>query len=453
MKNTGKKSRRVKIECVSDLMDALIDLEMKANDQLADLGVKSAVKVEEGVGFVNIKLDDRVVFSMKVTDESASSAFGALRDAIDRAKKEVTPKAEEAEVLVDDLPANEKAVRNDMTEEKFRGELERLAEMANERLVEHLGDKIDDVVINFTFDGGDTVVRSGQNELVTLHGHAWGAVKKAKAIVWPKVDALKSGKGSYSPKTEKPTRCESFAERLDEIVKSANEKLAELGEPPISVDSDSVGVYLKAGDIPLCSLPKGVGSADEALDKAKTQVRKFVDTARGVVDRRKRNVERAKDLESDSAWDVAILKQANPAMEVEEDELWKLGPNAEAAATIVEAAKKSIRAFNASLRFRFDEVSALIGPDAMKLSLKGFTRGIVVSFGTEPCFISMFPLVTNNAEVEETAMYVGATIEAMGKTRMEYYERVSKECGRQAQMRELAAKKDALEGEIAAMAM
>ena len=96
MKNKGKKSKRVNIECVDDLIDALVDIEDNVNDKLYDLGVKQAVKVEQGVGLVNIKIDDKVMFSMNVTDASASSAFGALKSAIDRAKKSLMPKEESA---------------------------------------------------------------------------------------------------------------------------------------------------------------------------------------------------------------------------------------------------------------------------------------------------------------------------------------------------------------------
>ena len=176
MKNNGKKSKRVNIECVDDLIEALVDIEDKANDQLAELGVNSSVRVEEGVDLVNIKVDYKVVFSLRVNDASASSAFGALKSAIDRAKKSLMPR-EEDNVVVDELPAPvDRPAKNYMTEEKFRAELDKLAEMANKRLVEHLGaEKISDVVINFTFDGTDTIVRSGDTELVTLHGHAFGA--------------------------------------------------------------------------------------------------------------------------------------------------------------------------------------------------------------------------------------------------------------------------------------
>lgn len=455
MKNNGKKSRRVQIDCVSDLIDALVDIEENVNGKLFDLGVNSSVKVEEGVGLVNIKIDDKVVFSMGVTDSSASSAFGALKSAIERAKKSLIPHEEEAKVVFDDLPSqSDMKSRNIMTEEKFRAELEKLAEMANERLVEHLGsEKISDVVINFTFDGDDTIVRSGDTELVTLHGHAFGAVKKAKSVVWPKVDELKSGKsGSVKTGNAKAVRGGSFSERLDEIVKSANEKLADIGEEPISVTADSVGVYLAEGKIPLCSIPKGVGSADEALEKVKAKIWEFVDAVRGTVDRRKHNVQRAKELEADSSWDMAILEKANPGMD--KSELWKLGPNADAASTIVDAAKRAVKSFNSSLRFKFDGLDDILGEnEERKMSVRGFTRGIVVSFGDEPCFISMFPLVGNNASVDETAAFVGSHISAIGESRMKYYAGLVEENNRQNKMRELAAKKDALESEIAAMAM
>ena len=65
----------------------------------------------------------------------------------------------------------------------------------------------------------------------------------------------------------------------------------------------------------------------------------------------------------------------------------------------------------------------------------------------------MFPLVGNNSSVDETAAYVGSHIASIGESRMKYYAGLVEEHNRQNKMRELAAKKDALESEIAAMAM
>ena len=93
MKNQNKKSKRVNIECVDDLVDALVDIETSINDKLADLGVESSVRVEagrvgEGIDTVNVNIDDKTVFSMRVTDANASTAFGSLKSALERAKKQ-----------------------------------------------------------------------------------------------------------------------------------------------------------------------------------------------------------------------------------------------------------------------------------------------------------------------------------------------------------------------------
>lgn len=439
MKNQNKKSKRVNIESFVDLIDALIEVEKSTNAKLADAGVRSSVRVEEGVGHVIIKSNDDTVFSMPVQYGSEEAAFGPLKKAIERAGKALMPKAVEPEVVMDKLPA-----AGEMPEEKFRSEMDKLAETANVRLVEYLGQDISACVINFTYDGADTIVRSGQTEMGSLHGHTWSEVKRAKSIVWPKVDELKRG-------VSQGHRGGSFAERLDEIVKSANAKLAEMGEPQLVVEADSAAFYVKAGSIPLFSLPKGVGSADDALAKAKAKIFGWLGEVRGVVDRRKHNARRAQDLEANSAWDMAVLAKANP--EMDKSELWRLGPNADAASTLVEAAKKAVKAFNASLRLRFEGVEGVMPKDDMKMSFRGLTRGIIVSFGDEPCFVSMFPLVGNNASVGETASYVEATIASIGESRMRFYASIEAELARQEKFKDLAARRDALESEISAMAM
>ena len=456
MKNNGKKSRRVQIDCVSDLIDALVEIEENVNGKLFELGINSAVKVEEGVDLINVKIDDNVVFSMKVTDANASAAFGPLKNALERAKKSIMPKAEEPEVVADVLPQEKgKKLFKRMDADGFNDQLSSVVNKANARLAEiRGGSDIKDVFIAFAFDGGRCIVSSGDREIAdeVTTDDIWGSFKRCRSAIWKCVDDSKPYRVVRAPREVSDGRGGSFAERLDEIVKSANEKLAEIGEDPITVTSDSVGVYLAEGTIPLCSIPKGVGSADDALNNVEARILKFVDEVRGVVDRRKHNVQRAKELEADSAWDMAILERANP--EIDKSELYKLGPNAEAASAIVDAAKKSVKSFNASLRFKFEGLDEILGDnDERKMSLKGFTRGIVVSFGEDPCFISMFPLVGNNASVEETAAFVGAHIASIGDSRMKYYARIYEEYERKNKLVELSAKKDALEAEISAMAM
>lgn len=461
MKNQNKKSKRINIECVEDLVDALIDIEEAANDKLADLGVKSSVKVEEGVDLINVKIDDQVVFSMKVTDANSSAAFGPLKNAIERAKKSIMPKAEEPEVLTDALPDKPKKAFKKMDVDEFNSQLESVVEKANVRLVEiRNGGKIDDVAVCFVFDGGRCIVRSGDREIadVLVPDDVFGAFKRCREAIWQSVDDAKLSNAGLDERHERPRKemagegsGHTFSERLDSLLAEANAKLAEMGETALAVTKDSVGVYVAAGNIPLCSLPKGVGDASMAIKKISEKVWSFVDSTRGAVERRKHNAERASELENDSGWDMAMIERANPS--IDRSEPWKLGPNPEAAMEIVEAAKKAVKAFNASLRFKFEEVSELIGQDAMRLSVKGFTRGLAVLCGPDTCLVTNFPLVANNATTEETATFVGTSVASIGESRMAFYTRISEEHARQKKMRELAAKKDALESEIAAMAM
>ena len=457
MKNKAKKSKRVEIECISDLIDALAAVEEKLNEKLSYAKAPGEVRVEQGVGVVNVLSSGKVSFSMSVNDANAHAAYRPLKNALERAFNAIMPAVEEPSVLVDELPSGQSV---DGYSDRFKEELEKLAGMANERLMERLGD-VKDVVINFTYDGEDTIVRSGQTELIVLHGHSPAAVKKAKSIVWPKVDELKKSKGNITVNRKQDGGSVSFADRVSEVVSSANEKLKELGENPIEITSDSVGVYLTEGSIPICSVPKGVGDANVALEKVRASVNEFVRGVIGVVDRRKSNVQRANDLEAESSWSIAMIKKANPSIDGSDDwelaikngEVWKFGPNPDAASAIVDAAKRARNAFNSKLRFQFEKVEEAIGEGRKRMTVSGFMRGIVVSFGDDPCFISTFPLVGNNSTVEETVAYVESTVSAIGESRIQMYERVCAEMERKDKLREIAAKRDALEEELKAMAM
>lgn len=457
MKNKAKKSKRVEIECIDDLIDELVAVEEKLNEKLSYAKASGEVRVEQGVGVVNVLSSGKITFSMSVNDANAHAAYRPLKNALERAFNAIMPAVEEPSVLVDELPGEQSV---DGSSDRFKEELEKLAGMANDRLMERLGD-VKDVVINFTYDGEDTIVRSGQTELIVLHGHSPAAVKKAKSIVWPKVDELKKSKGNVTVNRKQDGGPVSFADRVSEVVASANEKLKELGEAPIEITSDSVGVYLTEGSLPICSIPKGVGDANVALEKVRASVQEFVRGVIGVVDRRRNNVQRAKDLEAESSWSIAMIKKANPSIDGSKDwelaikngEVWKFGPNPDAASAIVDAAKRARNAFNSKIRFQFEKVEEAIGEGRKRMTVSGFMRGIVVSFGDDPCFISTFPLVGNNATVEETVAYVESTVSAIGESRIQMYERVCAEMERNGRLREIAAKRDALEEELKAMAM
>jgi hypothetical protein len=428
------------------------------------MGSNTYVKVEEGVDLINIKLGEKVVYSMRVTDDNASRAFGALKSAINSAKKSAMPNVEEPKVIVDELHAERvervRTWKSDMTDDQFKKELDMLAEAANERIIEHVGkDKLQDHVIYFLYDGDDTIVRSGITCLATLHGHSSGAVKKAKSVVWPMVDGLRV-KSSKIEKKENPDcrhdRGGLFSDRLKDEVDAANKKLSEIGEANLAVETDSAGFYLLHGKIPVFSVAKGVGSADEALDRARARIWEYVNGVRGVVDRRKNNEKRASEVEADSSWSVEILKKANPSIEdseawnvaVKDGEVWKFGPNPDAAAVIVEAAKKAKNAFNAQIRFKFDSIEDCIGDGNKRMKVSGYMRGVVVSFGNDPCFISTFPVVGNNSTVEEAAAYVERTLSAIGESRIKFYESICAEMSRQKKLRDMAAKRDSINKEM-----
>ena len=459
MKNQSRKSKRVYIGCVDDLVDALVGVETSANEKLEDLGSKSSVAVEQGVDCVNIKLDEKVVFSMAVNDANASSAFGPLSKAIDRAKKEAMPKTEPPKVLVDDINVDPKRRSfGKMDPDSFYAKLKDVVNNANARLVEILGaDKINGVVIAAAYDGGRCIVRSGDREIAdeVTTDDTWASFKRCRAAILQCVDDAKpaNARRTFERRVEKPVDDKrDFAHRLQDEIVSANEKLREIGETELSVESDVVGFYVKSGTLPVASLPKGVGSADEALSKITEKVWSFVNSAKGAAERRKQCSDRAAEIEADSQWDLSFVKKANP--EADDTKPWALGPSPEMASAIVKAVNDAVSTFNRSLLMTFGEVADLLGgKEEMRLTAKGFTRGIVVSAGKSPCFITMFPLMGNNKTTEESVSFVTAKIAAIGESRTKFYQAVAAEHARQEKLRSISEKRVALDEELKAMAM
>ena len=149
---------------------------------------------------------------------------------------------------------------------------------------------------------------------------------------------------------------------------------------------------------------------------------------------------------------MAFVKKANP--DADDSKPWDLGPNPEIASAIVKAVNDAVSIFNRSLLMIFGDVADLLGgKDEMRMTARGFTRGIVVSCGKAPCFITMFPLMGNNKTTEESVAFVTAKIAAIGESRTKFYQAVAAEHSRQEKLRSISEKRAALDEELKSMAM
>jgi len=304
------------------------------------------------------------------------------------------------------------------------------------------------------------------------------------------VDAL-SPVPAPTPATSAVVAKPTLEERLKEIVDAANAEMsAWKGE--LTVSSDDIGIYVYAGKIPVASAPKGIGE-EKAFEVISKRIRSFVDSARGAYERRLKNGERIAELEYNSACDKAMaarfgykpeeakaeevkeeakaeevkeeakaeeVKEEAKAEEVKEEKDWLWGPNPEVAKAIVSEMKKIVRSFNQKTRMRFAPLKGVVDETDLTMTIRGFTRGVVAMCGSEPCYITMFPLVGNNSTAEEMLAHLSAGMKALCENRIARFESIRAEMERVDQLHSISSRREALKAaeqaldkELEAMAM
>ena len=515
------KQKQSMIDSVGDLVDSLEDAVESTNERLAENGVSERISVLLDSGRVYVKVNDKEEFSTSVDDKNARSAYNSVSSAIKRAMKSLISSVrssgdsqdEPTEGVVSesalgkafdeafgrspDKPFERRGFKKPKSDhytggKTFRQELIWTVNFANSRAGEEglsflFEYKLDDGRCSITGNGEsivDVLVDFDVDKVMTDEIY-FGPMKKVKVATWRRLDSMKKGPGGkvrrfrqdratehdrvvsqnpQAPVVQQPQK-KPFAERLSEVVAKANEELAKYSADKLSVSTDSAGVYVTCGKLPVVSEPVGVKDDDSMIKSMNDKVWDFVHSARGAFERRQNDSERISMLEYDTACDKALHEkfaktEDKPDDSNAEDETgeeheetgdWKYFHDPAVAESIVRAVKRSVKPFNRNAGVRFYGLSLKLGEEAITMSIRGFSRGVVVMTGGEPCYITMFPLLGSNKTTEETVTYLEAQLKAMCEKRMEYLNALKSEFERSDRLKELSNRRNALRKENEAL--
>lgn len=246
--------------------------------------------------------------------------------------------------------------------------------------------------------------------------------------------------------------------KVDEMVGKANAELAvvvsggfpfSFDEVKVCADTDSAAVYIHSGTTPICAVVRG-GSPDRVLSEIEKAI---VD----IVDRTRTAVERRGAIEADARRIPAEDEEQNKARKALEDaglsaDLVKKPIDPKVAHAIFDVARNAVKKANTGLGLAYySACPALGGIGNMKLTVRGYDSGLVVSAGGKPCLVTRYPKVANNKSVERTIAFIKADVAAINESRRRYFSWVADNVDREERLRDLSSRIDADENQLMAM--
>lgn len=217
-------------------------------------------------------------------------------------------------------------------------------------------------------------------------------------------------------------------ELVEDETMEANDELArltsngfpfELGEVEISYDTIASGICVYCGSVPICAMSLK-GDRSKIVNTIRNKIRRAVDSVRTAVDHRGALKKEADRLVEDDVARRAAISALEKAGMNPEDVLGRF--DKDAANAIVDAARKAAHKANRGLFMRFREISHLVGGlKGMRLVVRGYLGGLVVSAGGKPCLVSRFPKAWNARSVSKMISFLEADISAIGDSRRRYF--------------------------------
>lgn len=301
--------------------------------------------------------------------------------------------------------------------------------------------------VELSLDGNDEIltVMSGSTVVVTVACN--GDFNTVKEAVWKTVDDTRaqvealngpSEDGAASPDVSGIVDAASAMDKIENMLRSANEELAgivkggypfEFKDVVMSVESDSAGIYVHSGETSVSAVARA-GDPAVAVHRIFDDVRHFVDATRAAVERRGSLKDEAERLKSESE-SITQAKEVMLAKGLSLD-LLVGNVNEEAAAAVVKAAEEAVREANKRPYIGVAKYSR------WRLRVKGFTGGLVIFAGKDPCLVTRYPKIVNAGTIERMVTFIRTDVQAIDMDRRAYYARVQSTALREERLRTAA---------------
>lgn len=241
-------------------------------------------------------------------------------------------------------------------------------------------------------------------------------------------------------------------DKVTEVANKANERLEAItkegfpfafSEVEIVVTADAAGVYIRSGNTPIASEPRK-GSPEAAYQRLKSAIWEVVDTTRNAVERRRLLKKEAEELKSEDS-EMSAAEAALRAAGVDTTILGKV--DASAAKEVLAAAKAAVRAANRN------PFVGTIPYGEYKLSVRGYSGGVVIYAGGKPCVVTHYPKVFNNKTLVDVAGFLRETIQSLSASRRAYYARVAQAAERERKLHAVSMQMEDASAALEAAAM
>ena len=223
------------------------------------------------------------------------------------------------------------------------------------------------------------------------------------------------------------TKIDEVMNKVNETIEFANKKMESITkggfpfafeEVKLSIDHDSVGVYVHSGKTPVSAVKWISYSSDRVVAFLNSAIWATVDATRTAVERRS-DIKKDADALADEADQSVRAAEALKAAGLPTDMLGSINPSA--AEAIISAATRAVLKANVGI---FMVVGDIMPIKEAKMYVKGFSNGIVVLAGDKPCLVTRFPKVLNAKGVERTLRFIEADIAALNESRRAYFMKI-----------------------------
>ena len=253
----------------------------------------------------------------------------------------------------------------------------------------------------------------------------------------------------------KVNKVDEVMNKISELIEQANAELGKfVGEPfsmeevKVSAENDSAAIYIHSGKTPVCAVVRA-GDIAAVVREAKAAVDDIVERTRTAIERRGGTCAEAETLARESSErDKAVEAMKASGLPTE----LVIGVAPGTAEAILASARKAVRKVNRGIGLSYNGAHECLGGyRGMRLSVRGYSCGLVVLAGGKPCLVTRYPKIGSVKTLKRTMAFLESDIEAIGESRRRFFDLVAKRHEREERLRELARRIDSAEGALASM--